>query len=443
MALNDKKTTTAWAMYDWANSVYSLVITSTIFPIYYNSVTNNAGSSLVRFLGMQLNNSELYSYSISFSFLVLAVLVPMLSGIADYSGSKKSFMKFFAWLGSLSCMGLYFFTGPNIEYGIACSILASIGYGGSLVFYNAYLPEIATPDQHDRVSAKGYALGYAGSVLLMIVNLLMVQKPSIFGFAVDAQGNAINGTLPARIVFVTVGLWWIGFAHYTFAHLPKSHAKRSDEHIIKKGFIELKKVWNSLRYLPQTRNFLIAFFFYDMGVQTIMYLAATYGSAQLKLPAGTLIISILAIQLVAIVGAYLFAEVSKRKGNIFSLSVMIPVWMLVCISVFFINREDTSVAKEFISVAVVVGLIMGGIQSLSRSTYSKLLPETEDHASYFSFYDVTEKVAIVLGTAIFGLTQQLTHDMRNCVWPLFAAFVIGMLMLRKAKSAKLASVEAA
>jgi UMF1 family MFS transporter len=441
MALNDKKTTTAWAMYDWANSVYSLVITSTIFPIYYNAVTSKAGEGVVHFLGLTLNNSELYSYSISFSFLVLAILVPMLSGIADYSGSKKSFMKFFAWLGSISCMGLSLFTGPNLEYGIACSVLASIGYGGSLVFYNAYLPEIATPDQHDRVSAKGYALGYAGSVLLMIVNLLMVQKPSMFGFPLDAQGSA--GTLPSRIVFVTVGLWWIGFAHYTFAHLPKSHAKRSDEHIIKKGFIELKKVWNSLRYLPQTRNFLIAFFFYDMGVQTIMYLAATYGSAELKLPAGTLITSILAIQLVAIAGAYLFAEVSKRKGNIFSLSVMIPVWMLVCISVFFINREDTNVAKEFISVAVVVGLIMGGIQSLSRSTYSKLLPETEDHASYFSFYDVTEKVAIVLGTAIFGLTQQLTHDMRNCVWPLFAAFVIGLLMLRKAKSAKLASIEAA
>jgi UMF1 family MFS transporter len=441
MALNDKKTTTAWAMYDWANSVYSLVITSTIFPIYYNAVTTKAGDGTVHFLGLSLNNSELYSYSISFSFLVLAVLVPMLSGIADYSGSKKSFMKFFAWLGSISCMGLCLFTGPNLEYGIACSVLASIGYGGSLVFYNAYLPEIATPDQHDRVSAKGYALGYAGSVLLMIVNLLMVQKPSMFGFPLDAHGSA--GTLPSRIVFVTVGLWWIGFAHYTFAHLPKSHAKRSDEHIIKKGFIELKKVWNSLKYLPQTRNFLIAFFFYDMGVQTIMYLAATYGSAELKLPAGTLITSILAIQLVAIAGAYLFAEVSKRKGNIFSLSVMIPVWMLICISVFFINREDTNVTKEFISVAVVVGLIMGGIQSLSRSTYSKLLPETEDHASYFSFYDVTEKVAIVLGTAIFGLTQQLTHDMRNCVWPLFVAFVIGLLMLRKAKSAKLASVEAA
>jgi UMF1 family MFS transporter len=423
--------------------VYSLVITSTIFPIYYNAVTSHDHNETVSFFGMSVRNSVLYSYSISFSFLVLAVLLPVLSGIADYSGSKKSFMKFFAWLGSLSCMALYFFTGPNLEFGIACSVLASIGYGGSLVFYNAYLPEIATPDQQDRVSAKGYALGYAGSVLLMIVNLLMVQNPSLFGFAVDAQGHAINGTLPSRLVFVTVGLWWIGFAYYTFAHLPRSHAKKTDQHIIKKGFIELKQVWNSLGGLPQTRNFLIAFFFYDMGVQTIMYLAATYGSAELKLEDSVLIESILAIQLVAIAGAYLFANLSKRKGNIFSLSVMIPVWMIVCISVFFINRTDTNVAKEFISVAVVVGLIMGGIQSLSRSTYSKLLPETEDHASYFSFYDVTEKIAIVLGTAIFGLTQQLTHDMRNCVWPLFVSFVIGLIMLRRARSSKLASVQAA
>lgn len=430
-------------MYDWANSVYSLVITSTIFPIYYNAVTSNGQNDLVRFMGVQVRNTVLYSYSISFSFMVLAILLPMLSGIADYSGNKKGFMKFFAWLGSLSCMALYFFVGPNIEYGILCSVMASIGFGGSLVFYNAYLPEIATPDQHDRVSAKGYALGYAGSVLLMIVNLMMVQKPAWFGFVVNAQGEAINGTLPSRIVFLTVGLWWIGFAHYTFAWLPRSSVKKSEDNVIKKGFNELKKVWKSLKYLPQTRNFLIAFFFYDMGVQTIMYLAATYGSAELKLPAGTLIISILAIQLVAIAGAYFFAGLSRRRGNIFSLSVMIPIWMMICITVFFINRTDSNVAKEFISVAVVVGLIMGGIQSLSRSTYSKLLPETEDHASYFSFYDVTEKVAIVLGTAIFGLTQQLTSDMRNCVWPLFIFFVMGLIMLQRARSSKLTAVQAA
>jgi len=444
MALNDKKTINGWAMYDWANSVYSLVITSTIFPIYYNSVTAGAdGDQYVNFFGLHIINTVLYSYGLSFSFLILAIMLPVLSGIADYSGSKKSFMKFFAYLGSLSCASMYFFTGrANVEYGIICSVVASIGFGGSLVFYNAYLPEIATPDQYDRVSAKGYALGYIGSVLLMIVNLMMVEHKEWFGF--NDLKNSFWGdpTLPPRVVFITVGLWWFGFSQITFARLPKSHSKHSDDNIVSKGFKELVKVWKSLKFLPQTRNFLIAFFFFDMGVQTIMYLAATYGSDQLKLASSVLITSILVIQVVAIGGAYLFAWVSQKRGNIFSLNFMIMLWIICCISVFFVNKTDAHIEQEFEGVALLVGLVMGGIQSLSRATYSKLLPDTEDHASYFSFYDVCEKVAIVLGTALFGFMQQVTGDMRNSVWPLLVAFIIGFLVLQTAKSGKLKAVKA-
>jgi MFS transporter, UMF1 family len=439
MELNNKKVINGWAMYDWANSVYSLVITSTIFPIYFDNVTKASdGNKMVNLLGFNITNTVLYSYSLSFSFLVLAVLLPILSGIADYSGQKKNFMRFFAYLGSISCAALFFFKSrEDTGYGILCSIMASIGFGGSLVFYNAYLPEIATPDQYDRVSAKGYAMGYIGSIILMILNLAMVMHKQWFGFTDQAGTFLGDDTLPSRVVFVTVGLWWAGFSQITFARLPKVAGKPGEGHIISKGFKELGKVWRSLKNLPKTRNFLIAFFFYDMGVQTIMYLAATYGSDRLELGSSVLIETILIIQVVAIGGAYLFAWVSKRRGNIFAISYMIVMWIVVCISIFYVNKNDSNVALEFQGIAVMVGFIMGGIQSLSRATYSKLLPETEDHASYFSFYDVCEKVCIVLGTLLFGLMQQLTGDMRNSVWPLLVAFIIGLIVLQSARSPRL------
>ena len=425
-SLNNKKTINAWAMYDWANSVYSLVITSTIFPIYFNGATKSAfHGDMVSFFGFHVKNTQLYSYSISFSFLVIAFLSPILSGIADYSGNKKSYMRFFATLGSFSCIALMGFYGNNIEYGILFSVLASIGFAGSLVFYNAYLPEIVTPDRYDNVSAKGYALGYIGSVLLMIVNLIMTLKPGWFGFTNDAQAS--------RYAFLTVGLWWLGFSQITFAGLPKGVRKGiGEKNIIYKGYRELIKVWQQLSSQPMVKRFLLAYFFYNMAVQTVMYLAATFGSAQLKLPTDVLITSILVIQVVAIGGAYLFALVSKKMGNIFSLSIMICIWMAVCVSAYFVNG-----ALQFQALAFVVGLIMGGIQSLSRSTYSKLLPETDDHASYFSFYDVMEKTGIVLGTFIFGYTEYLTGNMRNSVWPLLAFFIIGFIILQTAKSSKL------
>jgi UMF1 family MFS transporter len=426
--MNNKKVINAWAMYDWANSVYSLVITSTIFPIYYNAVTKSPTGNTVNFFGMQITNTVLYAWSISFSFLLISFLSPILSGIADYRGNKKRFMQFFAWMGSLCCMGMFFFKRGNLELGILLAVGASLGYAGSLVFYNAFLPEICSPDRYDKVSAKGYALGYIGSVILMIVNLMMVMKPEWFGIT---GPNAAG--LASRISFLTVGLWWIGFSQYTFYFLPQTQVSRPDERkLISHGYQELLKVWKSFKELPDTRRFLIAFFFYNMGVQTVMYLAASFGDKELHLESSVLISSILTIQLVAIGGAYLFAEVSKRKGNLYSLSIMIVIWIGICISAYFVKGP-----MPFRALAFVVGLVMGGIQSLSRSTYSKLLPETKDHASYFSFYDVTEKLSIVLGTALFGLTESLTGSMRNSVWPLAVAFIAGLFLLRTARSPKL------
>lgn len=404
-------------MYDWANSVYSLVITSAIFPVYYNSITTGAtGSDRINFFGVEVINSVLYSYSLSFSFLFVAAILPLLSGIADYSGRKKFFMKCFMYTGAVSCIGLYFFTGPeDVEWAIICSVLASVGYSGSLVFYDAFLPEIVTEDRFDKTSAKGYALGYIGSVILLIMNLVMIQKFQWFGFEDKAVAT--------RFSFLLVGLWWIGFSQITFAVVPDNvYNQQVKGNIFTEGYKELRKVWSSLGNLKVMKLFLVAFFFYNMGVQTVMYMAATFGSKELQLADDKLILTVLIIQLVAVAGAYFFAYLSKLRGNKASLLIMVFMWILICLGAYFVYNE-----YEFYVLAFVVGLVMGGIQSLSRATYAKLIPVgSVDHASYFSFYDVTYNISIVLGTFAYGFIEQLTGDMRNSTLALMLFFMVGL-----------------
>lgn len=414
MQTASKKVINGWAMYDWANSTYSLVITSTIFPSYYTAIAPKQ----VEIFGRIFDRDALASYTISFSFLVIAFLSPVLSSIADYKGNKKSFMKFFCYLGSLSCCGLVFFTKENILLGLFLSIMASIGYCGSLVFYNAYLPEIADETDQDRVSAKGFAMGYIGSVILMVLSLVVIIA--------NDKLNLGWGSWPARLSFVCVGVWWAGFAQITFNVLPPSvpSAARPEHSILINGFFELKKVWTQLTAHPTLKRFLRSFFFYNMGVQTVMYMATYFAADEIKMESTQLIITILIIQLVAILGAYLFSLLSKRTNNIFTLAVIIFCWIGICIYAFF-----TITPMDFYILAFGVGMIMGGIQSLSRSTYSKLLPQTKDTASYFSFYDVCDKVGTVIGTLSFGFVAELSHGMRNSVLALAFYFVIGFVLL--------------
>ncbi|MCH7415832.1 MFS transporter [Belliella sp. R4-6] len=414
--MSKKKIQSAWAMYDWANSVYSLVITSTIFPVYFNSVTKSEDrGDLVDFFGFEIVNTVLYSYSISFSYLVIALISPLLSGIADSGGKKLFFMKFFAYLGSISCVGLFFFEGDNLEYGIICAMMASIGYAGSIVFYNAFLPEIATEDEFDFLSAKGYSLGYIGSVILLILNLVMIEAPELFGLS--------DGGQAARWSFLITGVWWAGFSQITFKHLPNNpYKKQVDKEFLLRGYKEIREVYFKVKSSKVMTRFLTAFLFYSMGVQTVMYLAATFGDKELGLPGDMLIITILIIQIVAIGGSYLFAYISKIYGNKRSLVIMVFIWVFICIGAYFVNTE-----YQFFALAFVVGMVMGGIQSLSRSTYSKLIPkETTDHASYFSFFDVTEKIAIVFGTFSYGFIEQLTGNMRNSSLALGLFFFVGL-----------------
>ena len=431
--LNNPKTVRAWYMYDWANSVYSLVITTAIFPIYYKAVAQNNGSDVVQFMGVSIQNSVLYSYALSFSFLIVAAILPLLSGAADYTGNKKTFMKFFVWLGSLSCMGLYFFEDIHtLEWGIACSILASIGYSGSLVFYNAFLPEIVTHDKYDVTSAKGFSMGYYGSVILMVICSIIIMNYKLFFFASDGDAT--------RFSFLLVGVWWIGFSMIPFAILPDNpYARKPVDNIWTKGYEEIRAVWRSLKKSPDLKRFLTAFFFYNGGVQAVMYLATLFGTDVLHLKTDSLIMTVVIIQLVGSIGAWLFARVSQLKGNLYSLVMMIILWIGVCIGAYYVTTEN-----QFYALAFVVGMVMGGIQSLSRATYSKLIPtDTIDHTSYFSFYDVTYNLSIVVGTFSYGFIDHITGSMRYSALALGLYFIIGILILFTVKPASIRKVNVA
>ena len=420
--VNDKKTINGWAFFDWANSSYALVISVAIFPNYYIRVTDD----YIPIFGTDISNSSLYAFALSFAYLLIAIMLPLLSGIADYSGRKLFFLKLFTTVGSISCAGLFFFKGmPQVGLALGFFILATIGFDGGKVFYNSYLPLITTPDKYDRISAKGFAFGYIGSVILLLINLWIILQPTFFGIPEE-------NTLSVRLAFLMVGLWWIGFAQITFRTMPTEKKSRFEEKILKKGIQEIRHVWHELKPQKNLKRFLISFFCYSAGVQTILYLAATFAEKELQFASSELIFVVIILQIVAIGGAYLFAFISKVRGSKISLMAMLSIWVIICILAYFVSEK-----MQFYLVAALVGLVMGGIQSMSRSTYSKLISDRkEDTTSYFSFYEVLEKVAIVFGTFSFGFIDQISGGMRNSILVLGIYFIISMILLLRVKIAR-------
>ncbi len=421
-----KKLLNAWAFYDWANSVYPLVISSAIFPIFYDALYSDR-SNTIHVFGMDVKNTALISFVTAAAFLVVAVISPFLSGIADYVGNKKNFMRFFCYLGACSCIGLNWFSLENIYPGLLFYFMGLIGFWGSVVFYNSYLPDIAFPEQQDKVSARGYSMGYLGSVILLILNLAMVMKPKLFGIS-GTEGEAAMKAM--QYSFVTVGIWWIVFSQYTYYYLPKGNknADRVTKAVLFNGFRELKKVWGLLKENIALKRYLGGFFVYSMAVQTVMLIATYFGSQEIQWESKEqstigLIICILLIQLVAVLGAFLTSRASGKFGNIPVLIAINGFWVLLCGAAYFMTQPT-----HFYVMAALVGLVMGGIQSLSRSTYSKLLPETEDTASFFSFYDVAEKVGIVIGMCVYGIIDQFRGP-RFAIVFLGSFFIIGLLLL--------------
>ncbi|MBL7732974.1 MAG: MFS transporter [Chitinophagaceae bacterium] len=445
MQTASKKVVNGWAMYDWANSAYNLVITSTIFPAYFEAIAVDdkaASKTAVTFLGRQFENTALYQYALAFAMLIVAVVSPLLSSIADYRGNKKKFMNFFLTMGSAACCLLFLFntTGgttstpaSNMILGIGCMIVACIGFWSSLVFYNSFLPEIAAPEDRDRISAKGFAYGYVGSVLLQAICFVFVFFPGILG---GFENKDEASTIQFRLSFLLVGIWWWGFGQFSLRRLPRPIPAGTGDlksKALSKGYDELRKVWNQLKKLPSLKRFLFSFFFFNMGVQTVMLVAALYGKSELEIPTTNLIISILLIQLIAIPGAYAISAISGKLGNLKTLMLLVVLWILLCFVGYLLPKGGI---YEFYALAAGFGFVMGGTQSLSRSTYAKLMPETKDTASFFSFYDVTEKIAAVVGIFSFGFITELTGSQRGSVLALTSIFFIGLLLLFYARAYK-------
>ncbi|MCX6332308.1 MAG: MFS transporter [Bacteroidetes bacterium] len=430
MQTASKKVVNGWAMYDWANSVYNLVITSTIFPAYYEAVTGDGNENTlidkIKIGPYEFSNTALYNYILAIAFIIVAFLSPILSSIADSRGNKKQFLRFFCTMGSLACASLYFFDSNHIIGGLISVIIACVGFWGSLVFYNSYLPEIAAPEDRDRISAKGFMMGYIGSVLLQLICFVFVLKPELFGITV---GKA------SQISFLLVGIWWVSFGWLAISRLPKGKGVKDVQHknIFTQGYKEIHKVWIELKSLPVLKRFLVSFFFYNMGVQTVMLAATLYGKSELNIPTTNLIIAILIIQIVAIPGASLMAKLASKWGNFNTIMVAILIWIGGCIMGYYLPRNSV---LPFYTLAIVVGFVMGGIQSVSRSTYSKLMPETHDTTSYFSFFDVTEKIAIVIGMFSFGFINEITGSQRNSVLALCIFFIIGFVLLYRTSKIK-------
>ncbi|MEY4603976.1 MAG: hypothetical protein RIT43_1268 [Bacteroidota bacterium] len=434
MQKGDKKVIRGWVMYDWANSVYNLVISSAIFPIFYDIQTKNEyarslGKSvdelrdgnpvLVDFFGWKLSSSVLFSFVLSSSFLAVSFLSPLLSGVADYTGSKKKFLRFFCYLGALACTSLYFFDPERIEWGLLSVFLASIGYWNSLVFYNAFLPEIAEPEDLDKISARGFTMGYLGSMILLLVCLSMIMSTDVGSEKVQCM----------RYAFVLVGIWWVGFSQFTYRALPNNvYGKKPEPGYLWRGFRELKLVFHEFQETVRLKRFLIAFFFFNAGVQTVMLMATIFANKEIDWPEKSgptgLIIAILLIQILGAAGAFIMSRVSGLIGNLPTLQISVGIWIVICVAAFFIIKPT-----GFYLLAASVGLVMGGIQSIARSTYSKFLPETTDHASYFSFYDASEKIGIVLGTLFFGLMEYWTGSIRYSIVAVCFFFVVGFIAL--------------
>ncbi len=415
---NDKKVIRGWSFFDWANSAYALVISTAVFPPYFSGT---APENMMLF-GHSLKSTALYSFSISFAFLLNAIMTPFLSGLADYSGRRLFFLKFFTILGSLACMSLFFFDGPGTAWlGLGSFILGTIGFGACVVFYNSYLPDIVTEDKLDKVSAQGYAYGYIGSVILLLIILTLIHFRESLGFSSDA--------VPIRIGFLLVGIWWYGFALLTFKVLPKENKLKFQSSFLSKGLSEVTSV---LKKLLKNRNiigFLISYFFFIAGVNVVIYLASVFAEDVLGFKQIELIILILLLQFLAMIGAYFFAFVSEKIGNKNGLLIQVAIWVVICTTAFFVTGS-----KEFYALSCLVGLVFGGIQSLSRSTYSKMLDDNiESMASYFSFYDVLTKLAVVAGTFTWGIVNQITGDMRYSILSIAIFFIISFFILMTVK----------
>lgn len=412
---SSKKVVRGWVLFDWANSAYSLVIVSTIFPKIFLYELGETST----FLGINFGNSSaIYTSAISFSYLIILLITPVLGGIADYGGYKKRYMQFFTYLGVLACVMLYFFDSNHIYLGVLGAILGSIGFSGSMVFYNAYLPEIVPVKDQDKISARGYAMGYLGSSILLILLVVLSSYPSLLFVKTKLE--------VFKIGFILVGLWWFGWSAITFKVLPQNKPthKGNVTSYIKEGLKQLRIAVKSIAKNKIIKRFLIAFACLSLGFQTLWIISPIFAASVIKLEGSELIVIVLIMQFVGIIGSMIFSRISKAKGNILSLSLTVIVFIIVCLA-----ASTTTSKQVFYGIAILMGFAMGGMQSMSRSTFSKLIVDEVNHASLFSLYDIIEKSSILIGTALVTLVYAFNISMFNVPSEKFVLLLLGVFFI--------------
>ena len=414
---SDSKIQWGWAMYDWANSAYSLVISTAIFPIYYAAVMDGAGKIEFPFFGSNISTTAAYTFVVAAAFLTISLITPYLSALSEVSGRKKSFMRVFIYCGSIACSGMFFFTESYMWWGLLSPYLASLCFSGSLVFYNSYLPEIAQIEDQDSLSARGFALGYLGSSLVLILSLVFIQNPDWLG--------TNDVALVTRLSFVFVGIWWLLWGEFSLYRLPSgvSILMEKNKGYVIESYRRLFLIVKEFKKIAGLNRYLLGFFFASAGVQTVILIASLFGTKVLGLDSSSLIMTILLIQFVAILGAWSFAKLSDRFGNIRSLISACLLWIVICILAFFVNSP-----LQFYLLGSAVGLVQGGLQSLGRSTFSKMLPTEHEHVTYFSFFDIAEKLATVLGMVAVGWVETVTGNLRLSPLVLSIFFMIAVFL---------------
>lgn len=410
----------SWYLYDFASSAFSAtVITVFLGPYLTNVAQDSAVNGEINFFGMNINPDALFAYSISISVMLQVFILPLLGSIVDLTGKKKEFLGAFALIGSISTMLMYFINDGNYMLGFCLLIIANLSFGVSMVIYNSILNDITTESERDSVSSKGYAIGYIGGGILLALNLVLFSM---------AEGNQIyiSSGEAVRISLCSAGIWWFVFSIFPLITLRNRHLNKvnTGSNLLSSGFKQFVKTFKELKNYPQTLVFLIAYLLYNDGVQAVITFASQFGIHELNLEQSTLITVILLIQFVAFFGSYFFAFLSTKIGAKNSILITLVVWIIGLIYAYgFLND-----ATGFYILGLTVGFIMGGTQALSRSMFSKLIPNGAE-AEYFSIYEISERGTSWLGSLVFGLSLEFTNSYRIAILSLLFFFVVGGIVL--------------
>ena len=428
--INDKREIFGWAMYDWANSAFSTTVGTVFLGPYLASLAANAAKAypdgMARFFGIPVAPDSFLPYAVSFSVGMQVLFLPILGAIADYSHRRKQLMQLFATIGAVSTIAFFFVTQPLWWLGAILFVVANLAFGAAVVFYNSYLPDIASEDQRDRVSSYGWALGYLGGGLLLFFNLIFYQMHEKLG---------VPTGLAVRINLASAGVWWLGFSLVTWSRLRSRHAARalpSGENYVSVGFKQLWSTLKEVKRFPETLKYLLAYFLYNDGIQTVIAVSATFAAAPLvrgglEIEQGTLTMVILMIQFVAFGGALFWGKLAGWVGAKRAIIISLVIWAGVVTFAYGGLKGETRVLQFWI-LGALIAVVMGGSQAISRSLFAQMIPDGRE-AEFYSFYEVSERGTSWIGPLLFGIMNQMFGSLRPALLSLIFFFFAGLLIL--------------